>query len=442
MAILGLATLTLPRRYAIIPLLVVACMISTAQRIVILDLDWTYLRLSILVGWVRILLRGELQRLRWISLDSCVLALAVVTLLVVTVRTGSVSSFVTFTGVAFDEVGTYILFRALIRSWTDIRVIVRSLVVISIPVALAFLNESLTSRNLFSVFGGVPEFTLIRDGRVRCLGPYSHPILAGCFWASLLPLIVSQYWQEPRGRLWALVGVGSTLTIVFLTASSTPVGGIAAATIAGGFYFLRRQMRFIRWGLLAVLVILHVIMKAPVWHLISRIDIIGGSTGWHRFNLIDNAIRHASEWVLLGIDSTEHWGHALFDITNEYLLRGFRGGFVALALFIAIVSLAYREVGRLWRQRPRHRAHVVACWGLGAALFTHCVMFMAVSYFAQILMLWALLLAAIGSVGSTQAAGARRRRRSTRADPSATAVVTSQTAKLEGARAGATAHIL
>lgn len=435
MGVLGLATLVLPRRYAVIPLLVMACAIPTAQRIVVLDLDWTYLRLLVLAGWIRMFARGDLKKLVWIPLDSCVVALAVVTLLVVTVRTGSATYFVRFTGVAFDEVGMYVLFRAWIRSWADIQLLVRSLIVISVPVALAFFNESITSRNVFSIFGGVPEITGIRDGRLRCQGAYSHPILAGCFWASLLPLIVSQYWWGPHGRMWALVGSASTLMIVILTASSTPLVGLAATVVAGGFYFVRGRMRLVRWGLLAALVVLHVVMKAPVWHLISRIDIVGGSTGWHRFNLIDNAIRHAGEWVFLGTDSTAHWGHAMFDVTNEYLVRGFRGGFLALAIFIAIVSLAYRDIGRLWRRRPHQRALVIASWGLGAALFTHCVMFMAVSYYGQILIPWAMLLASIGSM-STRPSEVKRRTRPTPFDSSG-AMGGSSSAELLGLTAGA-----
>ena len=42
-------------------------------------------------------------------------------------------------------------------------------------------------------------------------------------------------------------------------------------------------------------------MKAPVWALIQRIDIVGGSSGWHRYELIDQCIKHFSDWWLMGV---------------------------------------------------------------------------------------------------------------------------------------------
>ena len=53
---------------------------------------------------------------------------------------------------------------------------------------------------------------------------------------------------------------------------------------------VRRYLGWIRLGVVLMLVALHFAMKKPVWHLIARIDIVGGSTGWHRYNLINKAV--------------------------------------------------------------------------------------------------------------------------------------------------------
>ena len=45
---------------------------------------------------------------------------------------------------------------------------------------------------------------------------------------------------------------------------------------------------------------MHVLMKQPVWHLLSRVDVAGGSTGWHRYHLVDKFIENWREWWLLG----------------------------------------------------------------------------------------------------------------------------------------------
>jgi hypothetical protein len=56
-------------------------------------------------------------------------------------------------------------------------------------------------------------------------------------------------------------------------------------------------------GLVGALAVLHFfVMQAPVWHLISRIDLIGGSTGWHRYIIfdafLDSLRRLVPHWLL------------------------------------------------------------------------------------------------------------------------------------------------
>lgn len=400
LVVLGLLTLILPRRYAAVPMLVMACMIPSRQRIVILELDWTFLRLLVLAGWLRVFVRGDPKSLKWIPLDTCVVALSSVILVASTLRTGSTDVLVRSLGVAFDEIGTYLLFRVWIRNWRDIEVVIRSLIAISVPVTLAMTFEHLTTRNLFHVFGGVPEFTLIRQGKLRCQGAFSHPILAGCFYASLLPLFAAQAFQKRSGAAWAAVGVVTSLACIYYSASSTPVMGAATVVLGGALFLVRDWMRPIRWALLGVLVSLHLVMQAPVWHLISRIDVVGGSTGWHRYILIDRAINRFGEWFLLGVSSTRHWGYGMQDVTNEYVLRGVNGGFLALVLFVALLALGFQSAGRIWRSERKIRARVVLAWALGVSLLSHVMMFLAVSYFGQIGIVFSLLLAMLGSLGS------------------------------------------
>ena len=53
-------------------------------------------------------------------------------------------------------------------------------------------------------------------------------------------------------------------------------------------------------GALALGTVLHFVMNHGIWHLIARIDLVGGSTGYHRFHLIDKAIAHFGERWLVG----------------------------------------------------------------------------------------------------------------------------------------------
>ena len=167
----------------------------------------------------------------------------------------------------------------------------------------------------------------------------------------------------------------------------------------GGIMFLQRdKMRRIRWGVLATVIGLHLVMKAPVWHLISRVSAVGGSTSYHRYMLIDSAIRNFNEWWLFGITTTANWFHNAIDLTNQYVAEGVRGGLLTLIFFILSIAIAFRSVGRTWRRVKDDKAKLAMSWALGVSLFVHCVNFIGVSYFGQIIILWYMILAIITSI--------------------------------------------
>jgi hypothetical protein len=172
------------------------------------------------------------------------------------------------------------------------------------------------------------------------------------------------------------------------------------------------------------LIALHLVMKAPVWFVIARIDIFSGSTGFHRAYLIDQAIAHFSDWWLLGTKSIDSWGQDQLhgDITNEYISQGVRGGLLTMVLFILIIVVCFRIVGRLQAYKDLPIAMRTCAWALGAALFAHVLSYLSVSYFDQNLVIWYLLLAMISSTLAASAA-IRHRERGRRPHVSANAKV-------------------
>ncbi len=149
------------------------------------------------------------------------------------------------------------------------------------------------------------------------------------------------WWRIGFLRVWAVIGVVCGLMIIVWCASSTPISSVVCGVLGACFFAARRHMRAVRWTVFGLLVVLHLVMQAPVWHLVARIDLVGGSTGWHRFNLINQFILRVNEWWLLGVKSVESWGVVLGDITNQYILEGVRGGSLALALFVALIIMAF-----------------------------------------------------------------------------------------------------
>ncbi len=405
-AMLGSCVLLLPRRWAAVPLLVMACFIPSAQRIVVVGLDFDFLRIMVLFGFGRLLLRNEHLAFSWQMLDKALILWTISAVVFFVIQHGTVSALVNRLGFAFDVFGMYFLFRCLVRDWIDVDRIILGFILISIPVAYFSLVERSTGRNMFAIFGGVPAITVIREGRLRCQGAFSHPILAGCFWASVIPLIATRWWKSTQDRVWVITGLVSVIVIVICCASSTPTLGIISALVGGLMFFLRRQMRCVRWGVLLTLIVLHIMMQAPVWHLIARISAVGGSTGWHRYNLINQTIIHFGDWCVSGCfgQTVESWGIWKGDVTNQYILEGIRGGFTTMCLFFAIIVIAFSKVGKLWRLQADSKYRLALSWALGVSLFAQCMMFIGVSYFGQIIIIWYLLLAIIGSLSVPQSA--------------------------------------
>jgi hypothetical protein len=260
------------------------------------------------------------------------------------------------------------------------------------------LIEKLTGKNPFSVFGGVMVFTRIRDGVLRCQGPFAHPILAGSFAATNIPLFLA-LWRQPQKRLLSGLALISAATITAVAASSGPFLAALGGAAAFAMWPQRRWLRAIRWGCLATLIILQFIMKAPVWFLIARADIFGGSTGWHRAALIDAAVKHFGDWWLIGIKDTGVWTRQLADVTNAYIWAGVQGGVLSMALFILIIVLCFRDIGRAVKamRETCTISERLCVWALGCSLFAHALNYLSITYFDQNFVNWFLLLAMIAT---------------------------------------------
>lgn len=395
--ILGIFVLCVPRRWSVIPILCITCFIPLTQKISILSMDFNILRIMVLIGTMRLIIRKDYLNFVWKPLDTAVLLWTFSMIVIYILQQRTSAAVINRLGFGYDSIGMYFLFRSLIRNWTDINYLIFGAILISIPVAVFFVIENRTGRNLFSIFGGVPSITVMRHGRLRCQGAFNHPIIAGCFWASLAPLFAAYWWKSFNDRIWAAIGVVCAVLIVFCSASSTPVLALICGLIGGLCFYLRYQMRIVRWSILLILVALHLVMNGPVWHLISRISAVGGSTGYFRYKLIDSAISHFNEWALLGTKSTAHWFWGAQDLCNYYVYQGVMGGFLTLCLFVAVLVIAYREVGRLWKSQIHSSYYLALSWAMGVSLFVHCANFIGVAYIGTITILWYLLLGIIGS---------------------------------------------
>jgi hypothetical protein len=398
-AISAVALLAVPRRWAPLPFIMTACYLSIAQAIQIGPFSFTAIRMLVAVGIVRVLLRRERLVGGLNGLDGLILAWGAWLIISGLFHQHPSDTFINRLGGAYNALGIYFLLRIFCTSIGDVVGLCRATAILLIPVAIEMLYEMRGSPSLFHVLEGRAQELYIRGGRIRAFGPFFHPILAGTVGAVCIPLMAG-IWHHHR--LVSLAGLVACLAMIVSSASSGPVMSALAALVGLGMWRFRCHMRAVRWGIVLVFVALAVAMNAPVYYLIARINVVDGSTGYHRALLIESAVTYFGDWWATGTDYTRHWAPSPgavaehTDITNQYIGMAVNGGVLLLALFIGFFYKGFSLVGTQLRSGiPRETQFHL--WALGAALFAHAVTLLSISYFDQSFVFLYLTLGAIGS---------------------------------------------
>src|SRR5271157_4474639 len=179
--------------------------------------------------------------------------------------------------------------------------------------------------------------------------------------------------------------------------SSTAVLAYVAGVGALFLWPTRRSMRPLRWGIVLTLGALAVVMKGPVWFVIAHAKVIGSSHGYHRAMLVDNFFKHFRDWWLIGTNQTNHWGFGMWDLSNQYVAEGERGGLVAFICFIAMISLSFGRLGKMRKLVEGDRKQEWFFWSLCAIMVAHVFAFFGVSYWDQMAIWWWAFLAMVSA---------------------------------------------
>jgi len=396
---LVIAQLSLPRHLAFIPILV-AVFYGGNQSIVS---EFTPVRLVIIVGITRAYLGGFFE---WDWSHRMDRLFAIFTVVALASSFGHEaneyipSPLIERVGLVLNVLGTYLFSRAYFSQIENLEVVAVSLVFILIPFSMLMSVEKVTGKNYYGKVG-IARATgaIVRNGGYRAQGPFGHAIIAGTAAASTIPLMAVLY-RRNRKRL-ALIGMVSGFAGVVASASSGPMAALAAGLLFLWFWRKRHLFHQVKWGIICLLIFLNFTMSRPIWFLIARIDIVGGSTGWHRSILIDTAMNRLDEWWLAGTDFTRHWIHSGVtwnpyhaDITNYYLQMGVLGG---LPLMLTLLFIIYRGCGELlgeteWlrsqedvsdEQFEENDEKEFDLWCIWVTIMVHCISFISIAYFDQ-----------------------------------------------------------
>jgi hypothetical protein len=392
--------LTLPRHKAIAPFLLAFFTIPLGQVVVAAGLHFPVLRILILAGLVRMAISWRSSSAGKFPggfdiLDQAVVLWAVLALVIVSLQWMELSALIKFVGDLIDTLGGFLVVRFLIPDREAIQRTVKVLALICMILGVCMVNEHITGRNAFGYLAGtgIDPVAEVRDGHVRAAGVLGT-IQSGAFAGPLIPLFL-WLWTERKSWMAASVGLAGATAMVVMSYSSTSFVAYGAGLVGLAFWFLRKRMRLVRWGIVATLVGLHLVMHGPVWSLIEKIDLTSGSSSYHRYQLIDTLIRNFGDWWLLGTRNNGSWGWQMWDTCNQFVAVAVTGGLVTLIVYIMILKRGFRLIGNARKQVSGDRRQEWFLWCLGSALFANVVAQFGINYMVQLQLVLFPLLACI-----------------------------------------------
>jgi hypothetical protein len=291
------------------------------------------------------------------------------------------------------SLGGYVAVRFLIPNRETVVRTVKVLAVICVIQGVFMMSEQLTHQNAFSFIGANPP--TMREGHIRSEGAMGT-LYGGAFAGVLIPFFL-WLWTEKKSRIAACAGLLGATAMVFASHASTSWMAYGASLFGLGFWPLRKQMRLVRWGLVAILVALHLVMHGPVWSLIAKIDLTGGSSSYHRYYLVDNCIRHFSDWWLLGCKNYGDWGFDMWDLCNQFVVNALTGGLLTLVLYLTIFKRSFRAIGIARKRVSGDRRQEWLLWCMGSALFANIVAHFGINYMVHLLVYLFILLVCISA---------------------------------------------
>src|SRR3989304_3907608 len=105
--LMGMLVILLPRRLALLPIIITSCYVTLGQQVVVASLNFTMMRLIILVGWVRILIRREYGSLDINAIDKVIILWVVSSVATYTLLYQTTGAFINRLGFTYNSMGMY-----------------------------------------------------------------------------------------------------------------------------------------------------------------------------------------------------------------------------------------------------------------------------------------------------------------------------------------------
>jgi hypothetical protein len=206
-------------------------------------------------------------------------------------------------GHLLETVMPYFLCRAVLRSKKDLLMLIKTLILISLPLAFFGVVETTTGHNYIG-----SKMPPLRDGHFRAYGTFSVHISFGIFFASVIPLCISLWNQRVWSRVFLVVCICCCMAGLISSWSSGPILALYFSVVFLCSYPIRRA-----WPILLVagfaLIVLVDNLSNRRWYEVPTRFLLSSSTAYYRIELYKEAF---------GGGMTDHWlcGYGL--VANAY----------------------------------------------------------------------------------------------------------------------------
>ncbi|WP_155800126.1 O-antigen ligase family protein [Porphyrobacter sp. AAP82] len=289
-------------------------------------------------------LRGQI-RLGWI--DALIVAATAWLWLALFMTTEAAEAFTAAFAQTTDIALAYFFGRFTIRSLRDLRAFLIMMAPGLAIIGLALIAESLTHKRLIQDFAGLVTGRSagyridVRLGVFRAPGPFPHPILAGVFLASFLPLYVLcgvRGWPKVAGIVAAVFS--------FFTLSSAALLGLVVGGALLAYNWLSAHFAILTWRLLFVVtgIVVFVAETATgsgTYGIILRFASMNSVSSYHRVLIWQYGTQNVlkNPWFGLGYGDWERpvWMYSS-SMDHFWLLMAVRFGIIPSVL-MAIATI-------------------------------------------------------------------------------------------------------
>ncbi|MHC4808160.1 MAG: hypothetical protein ACYTBX_18160, partial [Planctomycetota bacterium] len=260
-------------------------------------IDFTVRRIVIVVLFAKLFLQTDLpDRFKFIWLDKLMIICFGVQILVGAATTQSLVVFLENRGGAiFDAVLPYFAVRMIIRNRQQYLTLLKALLIIAAPLAIAGFYQCMSGDNIVGFFkkyyawGRKYDVPIPRAGLFRADVTFSHSVMYGLFFAMFGPACAALIRHVRKDKLPYAIGIGLMAIGVFSSMSSGPWLTALLAILFIILYFYRRYWRIV---LLLAILMCGMVEITSNRHFYDEIDrlALNSETARYRIRLIEVAL--------------------------------------------------------------------------------------------------------------------------------------------------------